>query len=137
MKNTTNYTNTLIEIAPDSKTSEGTVPPVRGEKKSIANLEYEMIAANPYKYTSDEVKFAVHITRNAIPKAQQNAQRSAYFSKGQPCFRASPLTKSYGWGVHFDSQSKMALIAYESEKYKKLQNDKRVEKVFAMRSKRQ
>jgi len=56
----TNYTNTLIEVSPDTKADKGEVPPLKGEKKTIANLEYEMISSSPYEYTSDEVKFAVH-----------------------------------------------------------------------------
>jgi len=132
----TNYTNTLIEIATDSKVAQGEIPPDRGEKKTIANLEYELISANPYKFTSDDVKFAIHVIRNNIPKAQQKRQRNAYFSKGQPCFRASPLTKSYGWGVHANSQSKIALVGCESEQYQQLQQDVSVNKVSAMRSKK-
>ena len=132
----TNYTNTLIEIAADSKTRQGKIPPVRGEKKTIANLEYEMLSNNPYKYTSDEVKFAIHALRNEIPKAQQKSQRLAYFSKGQPCFRASPLTKTYGWGVHANTHGQIALIACESPEYQQLQADKSVNKVKAMRSKK-
>lgn len=132
----TNYTNTLIEIAPDSKAKRSKIPPVRGEKKTIANLEYEMISANPYKYTSDEVKFAIHAVRNEIPKTKQKSQRFAYFSKGQPCFRASPLTKSYGWGVHADAQGKIALVACEASEYQQLRADKSVKKVLAMRSRK-
>jgi len=133
----TNYINTLIEIATDSKVTQGTVPPERGEKKTIANLEYEMIAAKPYRYTSDEVKFAIYAQRKTIPKAQHTAQRIAYFSKGQPCFRASPLTKSYGWGVHANSHGKIALVACESTRYQQLQEDVNVKKVLAMRTKKQ
>jgi len=132
----TNYTNTLIEIASDSKVTQSKIPLVRGEKKTIANLEYEMLSANPYKYTSDEVKFAVHAIRNEIPKAKQKSEYLAYFSKGQPCFRASPLTKSHGWGVHANAQSKIALVACESPEYQQLQADKNVNKVMAMRSRK-
>ncbi len=132
----TNYKNTLIEIAADSKVAQGKIPPVRGEKKTIANLEYEMLSANPYKYTSDEVKFAIHAIRNEIPKTQYESQRLSFFSKGQPCFRASPLTKTYGWGVHANDKGQIALVACESSEYQQLKADKTLNKVMAMRSKR-
>jgi len=132
----TNYKNTLIEIAADSKVTQGTIPPVRGKKKTIANLEYDLISENPYKFTSDDIKFAVHAIRNDIPKAQHKVQRNAYFSKGQPCFRASPLTKSYGWGVHANEHGKIALIAFESSEYQSIQADPSVTNVMAMRSKK-
>ncbi|MFO7540636.1 MAG: DUF6157 family protein [Chloroflexota bacterium] len=36
---TTNYFNTLIEIAEDCPATVGEIPPVRGGKKSVANLQ--------------------------------------------------------------------------------------------------
>lgn len=132
----TNYYNTLIEIAEDSSATAGQVPPMRGEKRSVANLQFEMLHDNPYRYTSDDVLFAVFADRKEIPADERAEARQAFFSKGQPCFRASPLTKSYGWGVHSDAEGKIAIYGVESEEYRRLVADEGVTTKKAMRSRR-
>jgi len=137
---TTNYFDVLIEVAEDTRATQGIVPPQKGDKKgtkkTVANYEYEIVSENPYKYTSDDIFFMVHSARNEIPKSQQKNERVAYFSKGRPCFRASPLTKTYGWGVHSDSMGKVAILGVESKEYKKMLKDKTIEKKKAMRSRK-
>lgn len=133
---TTNYVNTLIEIAEDTAATTGTIPPVKGDKKTVAALQYEMLANHPYEYTSDDVLFGVFATRNEIPQDKLAEERERFFSKGQPCFRASPLTKTYGWGVHSNEEGKFALYAVDSHEYNKLVGDEAVVKTKAMRSKR-
>lgn len=132
----TNYFDTFIEIAEDCPAEMGTVPPQKGDKKSIANLQFEMLYDNPYRFTSDEVLFAVHAQRKAISNTELEAAREQYFSKGQPCFRASPLTKRYGWGVHSNAEGKIALYGAETAEYKSFVGDGELAKVKAMRSKR-
>lgn len=92
-----------------------------------------MVVNNPYKFTSDDVFFQVFADRYALVESEYAEARTQFFSKGQPCFRASPLTKSYGFGVHADSQGKVALVGMETPLYKSLQNDASVKKVRAMR----
>ena len=133
---TTNYFNTLIEIAEDCDATSGQVPPVRGDKKSIANLQLEMISEQPYEFTSDDVLFSVFATRKEIPADDWNEQRDLFFSKGQACLRASPLTKQYGWGIHSNAEGKIALYGVESTEYQRLVADEAVVKKKAMRSKR-
>ena len=133
---TTNYFNTLIEIAEDCDATSGRVPPVRGDKKSIANLQFEMISEQPYEFTSDDVLFSVFATRKEIPANDWNEQRALFFSKGQACLRASPLTKQYGWGVHSNAEGKIALYGVESTEYQRLVADEAVVKKKAMRSKK-
>ena len=132
----TNYYNTLVEIAEDCPTNKGEMPPVKGEKKTVANLQFEMLYEHPYEYTSDEVLFGVFAIRKAFEEGEMDEQRAQYFSKGQPCFRASPLTKRYGWGIHSNEEGKIAMFGAETEEYKKLLADDAVKKVKAMRSKR-
>ncbi|GAB5527000.1 MAG: DUF6157 family protein [Roseivirga sp.] len=132
----TNYENTFIEIAEDCPCSKGEIPPLKGDKKSLANLQFEMLRDKPYKYTSDDVFFAVYATRKDMIESEQEAARQQFFSKGQPCFRASPLTKRYGWGVHSNTEGKVALYAVESEDYQAFVSDQGVAKVKAMRTKR-
>ncbi len=130
----TNYTNTFIQIAEDSPALSGEIPPLRGENRSVANMQYEMLHKHPYKYTSDDVLFTVYAERNELTKSELKAAREAFFAKGQPCFRASPLTKRYGWGLHCNEDGKIALVGSETEEYKKFSNDKKLAVVKAMRS---
>ncbi len=132
----TNYYNTLIEVAEDSKYETGELPPIKVGKVSVANLQFDMVYENPYKYTSDDVLYTVFAVRKEIPPGELQEQRDVFFSKGQPCFRASPLTKSYGWGLHSNAEGKVALYAVESEEYDKLVNDDAIKKTKAMRTKK-
>ena len=131
----TNYFNTFIEIAEDSPVTRGEVPPVKA-KPSVANLQFEMLYDHPYEYTSDEVLFAVFAQRKEIPKRDWDAEKQRYFSKGQPCFRASPLTKRYGWGIHSNAEGKIAMYGADEESYQQMVADEALKKVKAMRSKR-
>ncbi len=129
----TNYFDTFIEVAEDTKTDSGTKPPTK-DKKTVAEMQYEMIAKNPYKYTSDDVLFQVFADRKDLKKSEHKQAREQFFSKGQPCFRASPLTKTYGFGIHNDSNGKIALFGMETEEYEKFLAETKVKKVKAMRS---
>jgi hypothetical protein len=131
---TTNYFDTFIEVAQDTKAFAGTQPPAKGDKKTIARMQYELIAKHPYKYTSDDVSFQVYADRNDLTKATYKQEREAFFSKGQPCFRASPLTKTYGFGIHSNDHGKIALYGMETEEYQKFVADSKIKKVKAMRS---
>lgn len=135
-----NYFNTFIAVALDASASHGAVPPVRGGKKSVAVLEYELIAAKPYARTQEEVQFAVHLQRKGVPAAELKARHTelwqAFFSKSMACMRASPLPKLYGWGLHFNAEGKVALVAMESPEYKRLSHSPTIKQTYAMRGKR-
>lgn len=132
---TTNYFNTFIEVAEDCPVTHGEVPPVRNNK-SVATLQFEMLQDHPYEYTSDDVLFVVFAERSQIPKEDLAAQRELFFAKGQPCFRASPLTKRYGWGVHSNDEGKIALFGMETEAYQDMVANDAIDKKKAMRSSR-
>ena len=131
---TTNYYNTFITIADDCPAKAAEVPPIKGDKKTVANLQFDMLIDSPYKYTSDEVLFQIYTLRNEIQRNDQKEARELFFSKGQACFRASPLTKRYGWGVHFNDEGRMALYPQESEEYQRFAADKTLKVVKAMKS---
>jgi hypothetical protein len=133
---TTNYFNTFIEIAEDSPISLGEIPPIKSETKTVANIQYEIISKNPYKFTSDDILFQVYADKNDLIKSEYADARKQFFSKGQPCFRASPLTKRYGWGVHYNKDGKMAIYAADSIEYEKLSKDKTLKVIKAMKSSR-
>ncbi|MEQ8552803.1 MAG: DUF6157 family protein [Cyclobacteriaceae bacterium] len=132
----TNYQNTFIEIAEDCPIQMGAIPPLKGDKRSIANLQFEMVHSNPYKYTSDDVLFSVFAQRKDLTPDEIDEARTQFFSKGQPCFRSSPLTKRYGWGVHSNEEGKIAIYGSETEAYQKFIVDASLSKVKAMRSSR-
>lgn len=133
---TTNYTNTFIQVAEDCPVSQAAVPPMKQGEKSEARLQFEKLIDAPYQFTSDEVLFEVHVLRKAVGGSERENCKADFFSKGQACFRASPLTKRYGWGVHFDEMGKMAIYAVDSEAYKELSAKRELQLVRAMRNKR-
>jgi hypothetical protein len=103
-------------------------------------LEYELIHAKPYKLTQEEVQFLVHVQRSGISATELKSQKTKlwkqFFSKPMACMRTSPLAKNYGWGLHFNAQGKVALVAMECTQYKRLAADRSIQQTRAMRSKR-
>jgi hypothetical protein len=133
---TTNYFNTLICVAEDCPINQAEIPPIKKEIKSIANLQFELLRDHPYEFTSDELIFQIFVTRNAISMSEFETAKQVFFSKGQACLRTSPLSKRYAWGIHSNSEGKVALVPSEGEEYTSLLNDSSIAKVFAMKSKR-
>ncbi|MDX2356769.1 DUF6157 family protein [Dietzia sp. PP-33] len=131
---TTDYTDTLILPAPDTKAVAAAVPP--GGKGSVAELQYDRLSGQDYTWTSDDLLFDVHCQRKAIAEADRAAERERFFSKGQPCLRTSPLAKTYGWALHFDSNGRIALLPMDSERVSELEADPAVTVKAAMKSSR-
>ncbi|MFM9911882.1 MAG: DUF6157 family protein [Chitinophagaceae bacterium] len=131
---TTNYFNSFIEIADDCAATTGEIPPVKANEKSIATIQFELVKKNPYQFTSDDLLFQVYALRNDLTKKELANAREQFFSKGQPCLRTSPLTKRYGWGVHFNKDGKIALYGSETKEYRKFVNDKNLKVIKAMKS---
>ncbi|MCE3297127.1 MAG: hypothetical protein K0R65_2841 [Crocinitomicaceae bacterium] len=132
----TNYQNTFIAVAEDCPATHAETPPQKGTDKSVANIQFEMISQNPYKYTSDDVVFQCFALKKDLTENELEEGRKAFFSKGQPCLRCSPLTKRYGFGVHSDAEGKVALYPMESEEYEAFSKDPKLQVVKAMRSKK-
>jgi hypothetical protein len=130
----------FIEIAPDSTTQQSIVPQVKNGKPSIATIEYKLLSSEPYAYTLAELKFATHVLHKQIPAAELKAHRQQlreeFFAKPYACMRASPLTKQYGWGAHYDGQGKIAIYPVDGKEYQRFVKDKNIKKFPAMRSKR-
>ena len=133
---TTNYFNTFIAVADDCPAVSGVKPPTKVDAKTVASLQFDLLNESPYKYTSDELLFRIHAARKGISESEWAEERMAFFSKGQPCLRSSPLTKRYGWGVHCDSEARVALYGLETPEYKYFVEKPDVKVVMAMRSKR-
>lgn len=130
----TNYYNTFIEIAEDCPVDFGEAPMSKKDKKTAAEMQYDMIARHPYRFTSDEVVFSIFAEKHELLPSEYEEARNDFFSKGQPCLRASPLGKRYGFGIHYDPEGKMALYGAESEEYKRFMTDPAVKKLKAMRT---
>ena len=132
---TTNYFNTLITVAEDCKAERGTIPPEK-DKMTIANYQFNLLAKQPFQYTSDEILFTVFRMRNDISASETATEKRKFFSKGQPCLRTSPLAKNYGWGIYFNEEGKIKLIDSTSDEYQKLLKDENIQKVPAMKNKK-
>jgi hypothetical protein len=128
-QHTTNYFNTFIEVSEDYPAKTAAIPVLR-EPKTIADLEYEMIKGNPYKYTSDDVIYKIKSRCTGV-------SREVFFSRGQSCFRASALAKRCGWGIHSDKDGKIAIYAVGTEEYNRLSSDGSLRHLKAMRNKKQ
>ena len=113
-----NYYNTFIQVAPDCPVSRSVVPTAKDGRKSIPVIQYELLAGHPYTYTQEDLQFEVYVRHKSIPTDDLPARRAEFFQKSQPCLRSSPLAKQYGWGLHFNTEGKIALYALESEEYR-------------------
>lgn len=133
---TTNYTSTLIAVAEDCPAQGPEEPPVGAKAPTIAELQYRLLSEHPYELTSDEVLLRVHAIRRGIPDAELEAARADLFAKPQACLRSSPLAKRYGWGLHHDAESRVALVPLGSDRYRELAADPGTAQTRAMRSKR-
>jgi hypothetical protein len=128
----TNYYDTLICPAEDCQT----IAKIPDKPASVAALQYQMLAQHPYAVTSDDVLLAVAAQRKGIDQDEIARFREAYFSKGQPCFRASPLTKTHGWAIHANGDGYVSLISPDSAEFARLRQDDAIKKTCAMRNKR-
>ena len=133
-QHSTNYFNTLITVAEDSKAFKGEIPPLKIDKLTVANMQYERLIKQPNSINSDDLIFDIYAERNDILKADLAKEREKFYSKGQACLRTSPLAKTYGWGIFYDDKGKIRLIDSSSSEYESLLKDPNIKKLPAMRS---
>ena len=132
---TTNYISTFIEVAEDCSVIYAEIPVFNPDKPSIAAIQFGILNGNPYKFTSDDIIFQTFALKNELMDSELDAARELFFSKGQSCMRCSPLTKKFGFGVHADAESKIAIYAIDSNEYQNFMADKSLKTVKAMRNK--
>lgn len=123
----TNYFDTLITVSPDCPVASSAAPVKPG---TIAERQYARLAAAPHAMTSDALLLAVERDRKGAVSAE------AFLARPRACLRASPLVKRHGFGLHHDSQGRVALVAMESPDYARLLADPAVVKRPGMRSAR-
>ncbi|MBC2171145.1 DUF6157 family protein [Listeria booriae] len=131
-----NYYNTFILVAEDSSANYGEIPNTKRAKKTIGEIQFELLYRNDYKYTQEEVLFETHMKHKEIPESERAAEKEAFFAKSQACMRTSPLGKKYGWGLHFNEGGYVKLVAVESDEYQEFANQKDLTITRAMKSKR-
>lgn len=131
----TNYVNAFIEISADCQAEQGIVPP-RRDRPTVAQLQFDLLADRPYELTSDELLFTVHALRTGVAESDMGGERARFFAKDQACLRASPLSKTYGWGTHHDGEGRVALYAVGTSDYERLRSDAGLSHKSAMRSRR-
>ncbi len=133
------YTNTFIQIAPDSDATAGVIPDSNRKTTPIHVIEYRLLSQKPYHFDHEGLIFEVYLIRQGISDEERTIRgdviRAELFKKEHPCLRASALTKRYGWGAHYDENGKIALYAVGSAEYKQLA-ETALNQLFAMRSKR-
>ncbi|MBM7717437.1 hypothetical protein JOC94_004465 [Bacillus thermophilus] len=130
------YKNTFITSSEDSTVDSAVEPVPRNGKPTIASIQYELIKHNPYKYTEEDVQFKTYLIKHQMELHHTEEMREHFFSKPQACFRASPLVKKYGWGIHYDEQGKIALYGVNSEAYNRFLDLENITLLKGMRSKR-
>jgi Family of unknown function (DUF6157) len=133
-------TNTFVVVADDCPARCGVAPKPRGDTPTKAVLEHRLLSAHPYKHTLEDLIFEVHLARNEISDAERKNRggeiRAALFATPHACMRASPLTKNYGWGAHYDEKGRLAIYCRESPEYARLSQAGDLEVVKAMRNRR-
>ena len=133
------YENTFIQVAEDCRASAGEVPPERGSGPSVAGVQYAMLAAEPGRWTQEDVLIASAPGvrgRTDLSPGELERLKEEYFAEPRACLRASPLGKTYGWGLHYDAEGRITLHAVGSESYARLAADPSLTQLRAMRSKR-
>jgi hypothetical protein len=128
--------DTFIEVAEDCPAVRAEIPPTRSGRATKARVEYELIAGGPYTLTEEDVAFRTRVVMRDIPEADWPAERERFLSQEKPRMRVSTLAKRYGWGIHVDSNGRVALVAVESAEYQRLADDSALRHVRAFRSKR-
>lgn len=78
---TTNYFDTFIEVAEDTKVTAAQIPEEKNGKKTIASMQFDMLYKKPYKYTSDDVLFQVYADRNDLIKKNMKKHGHSSFLK--------------------------------------------------------
>lgn len=125
------YFDTLISPSEDC----AAVAIVPAKAGTVAAMQFEMLS-QAYALTGDDLLVAVTGTRREVPKDEWDALRAELFAKGQPCLRASPLVKTFGWALHYDAQGRIALIDPASDRFAALATDTSIKQLRGMRSKR-
>ena len=132
------YTNTFIAVAEDCRATAGEAPLERPAGPTVANVQYAMLAASPGRWTQEDVLLASspQVRGRDLSEAELSRLREEYFTQPRACLRASPLPKTFGWGLHYNADGRITLHAMDSPEYARLSSDTSLTQLRAMRSSR-
>jgi hypothetical protein len=129
-------TDTFVTVSDDTKATHSKIPPERPDAPTLARLQYDLLTAAPYSYNLMDFLFEIHCRKQQLTEDERQEIREAFYSRGHPCMRASPLTKTYGFGAHYDSDGRIAIFPMESETYGTLARRADITVEKAMRNRR-
>lgn len=141
------YTDTFIAVAEDCRATTGEVPPQRAGTPTVAALQHALLTADPGRWTQEDVLLACapgvrgrwpdgDLATGDLGAEELERLRIEYFAQPRACLRASPLPKTYGWGLHHDGEGRITLHAVGSAEYERLSSDPSLTQLRAMRSRR-
>ena len=133
------YANTFIAVAGDCRATTGEPAPARPGRPTVAQVQFAMLSGAPGRWTQEEVLFASSAGvrgRDDLTEEELKRLRVEYFAQPRACLRASPLPKTYGWGLHYDGAGRITLHAVDSPEYARLSTDPTLAQLRAMRSSR-
>lgn len=132
------YENTFIAVAEDYRSATGEIPPERASGPTVASTQYAMLAAVPGQWTHEDVLLASspQVRGHDVSETELSRLREEYFTRPRACLRASPLPKTFGWGLHYDADGRITLHAVDSPEYAQLSIDPSLTQLRAMRSSR-
>ncbi len=132
------YANTFIAVAEDSRAATGGIPAERAGGPTVASTQYVMLAAAPGRWTEEDVLLASspQVRGHDVSEIELSRLREEYFTRPRACLRASPLPKTFGWGLHYDGDGRITLHAVDSPEYVQLSIDPSLTQLRAMRSSR-
>lgn len=132
------YANTFIAVAEDCRAATGEIPPERAGGPTVASTQYAMLAAAPGRWTQEDVLLASspQVRGHDVSETELSRLREEYFTRPRACLRASPLPKTFGWGLHYDADGRITLHAVDSPEYAQLSLDPSLTQLRAMRSSR-
>lgn len=133
------YRDTFIRVAEDCPAQTGETPP-RRVPPSVAELQHRLLTDDPYTLTEEDLYVRVHGLRRDLGEDEIAATWASLhdevYAKPQACLRASPLTKRYGFGAHYDSEGRIGLHPVGSDGYARCAADATLTQLGAMRSRR-
>ena len=114
----------IVLVAEDCPAQHAETPGPGRSGQSVAQDQYDLLAAEPFRWTEGDVLFESWWRRQdaaaTASDADRERARADYLARPRPCLRASPLPMRYGWGLVFDDRDRVALCAVESAEYRSL-----------------
>ena len=133
------YRDTFIAVAEDCRAMTGEAPPPGRNGPTVAGVQYAMLTGDPGRWTQEDVLLAsapAVRSRPDLDDEELDRIRGEYFAQPRACLRASPLPKTFGWGLHYDAEGRITLHAVDSPEYATLSTDTTLTQLRALRSSR-